>query len=243
MVCRFPDGYSAKETLVLLQLAWRLGSPAIAAHCASRIFRISAGSIVSPADIDIPSWHLTAQHLELLAAFSPKLQAALGKALVPIYSLTDDDVKVLLAAEEILCQDPNDRQHAPAVVNQASDAGTVLCTASFENQSSQLQRNHWESAVAHQALGATNVQETLRRDDQAQLQSNSAHSLTFTGFSLCTAFSLYTPSRMPRLGCKQTPGKQNSHLPCNVTSSSQDASPWFWCMPAPLQAGLRHGLR
>lgn len=180
MACRFPDGYSADETLVLLQLAWSLGSPAIAAHCGARIFQMADGSIVSPADFDVQSWQLVAQDLTFLAVLYRKLRAALRKDLVPLACLTDHDVKVMLEAEEKLCKRVNNRQHASAVFYRTSDASTDLGTASSEDQNSQLQSNVREciSAAPHQALGASTVRATLELNNRHQLQDKHSHGMT-----------------------------------------------------------------
>ena len=62
----------------------------------------AAGSIVSPADVDVQSWRLAAQHLKHRAVFHPGVGATLREDLVPLAFLTDKDVQVLLEAEEIL---------------------------------------------------------------------------------------------------------------------------------------------
>ena len=207
VVCRFPDGYSAEETLVLLQLAWSLGSPAIAAHCGSRISQMAAGSIVSLADFDVQSWRWAAEDMATLAAFHPEIRAAFRKGLMPLASLTDDDVKVLLKAEALLFKHFINRQHASAMVHQTSDPGTALATAFVGNQNSQSQRNLSEvtSIVAHQADGARTMRETLETNNQHQLQNKHSQGKTLTGFTLRSI------SRMPKLGTHASLGKQNSH--------------------------------
>ena len=87
--------------------------------------------------------------------------------------------------------------------------------ASIKAQNSQLQRDGRQhvSAVAYQALGASTIRETLSRNNQAQLQDDMIHGLTLTGFSL------YTTSKMPRIG-----PKPDSQLSSNAAGNSQDAS-------------------
>lgn len=200
MVCRFPDGYDAPETLALLQLAWRLGSPAIAAHCASQIFQKAAGSIISPADVDLQSWRLTAQHLQRWAESSPISQDALDEDLVPLADLTDKDVKVLLEAEEMLYDEV---QRASAVVCHTF-GGFVFLQAAASDQDSQLQRNLMEiiSAMAYQASGASNVRGILNRNTQDQLPGKRTDD--FDMIWALTGFKLQTMHRMPRLGPKRT---------------------------------------
>ncbi|KAL3152913.1 hypothetical protein ABBQ38_012219 [Trebouxia sp. C0009 RCD-2024] len=61
--CRFPDGYSALETLRLHELALVLGSPAIAAHCRLQIFLKSTAATHGVADFTVRSWIMAADSL------------------------------------------------------------------------------------------------------------------------------------------------------------------------------------
>ena len=147
MFCRFPDGYSAVEMLLMHCLARRLGSPAIAAHCRLQILMKGTGAIASPADFDVQSWILAARSLQDSGYVYPsrtednqlsRIYAAVGPDLVPLSCLTDEDLRVLLDAEEALFRQ---RNHAKQHIHQKR----INVSAAF-----------------HQASGASDVQETLQ---------------------------------------------------------------------------------
>ena len=62
-----------------------------------------------------------------------KIHAAVGRDLVPLNCLTDRDVKVLLAVEEMLSQQLNEQSHLlPPAVHQAYDASNVRGPPPFQ---------------------------------------------------------------------------------------------------------------
>ena len=215
VVCRFPNGYSAEAMLELFQLTWSLGSPAIAAHCRAQICQRAAWFTVSPADVDGQSWHLAAQRLRYSVAALPGVRAALGEDLVPVGCLTDNDVQVLLEAEEMLSKRILSVHIYPSA---AVQCGPVASIAAF---------------------AANTVRETLERNNQLQ----SRHGTTLADcWDTALRIPRLGPKRTPASSWKQT-SRSPSKKPSTVTSSSQDADQCVVCMSAPVQSGFLHGSR
>ena len=212
MVCKFPDGYSAEETLELVRLAWNLGSPAVAAHCGSQIMQRAAGSIGSLAGIDVQSWRLAAQRLEYRAAIHHGVGAALDSDLVPVACLTDKDVQVLLRAEELLAKRIHSEQMYASVIDQMESAASIR--------------------KARQKAEARIVPETLERNNQPQI----CHGTTLA--DAATSMPRLGPQRTPASSGNQI-SSSPSNKPSTMTSSNQDAC--AVCMSALVQAGFLQG--